>query len=167
MAPVSVGLARTESGAEVWAVNGTLTAKEVELDLRAWTFSGEQVAGERRNATLPPNQATELGGFTVKARGPVVVSARLLDPEGTVIARAALWPEPFKYFKFPDPEIEVKKLPGDQLRLRVKRPAKGVLLSAKHDVTWSDNMLDLMPEDEQIILASGLGGAEAQVKWLA
>src|SRR6185436_2011052 len=146
MAPVSVGLARTANGAEVWAVNSSLTAKEVELNLRAWTFSGEQVAGDRRKVTLLPNQATELDGFNVKAPAEgVVVSARLLDPEGTVIARAALWPEPFKYFKFPDPEIEVKNLEGDQVRLRVKRPAKSVLLSAKHDVTWSDNMLDLMP----------------------
>jgi len=169
MAPVSVGLARSAEGVEVWAVNGTLTAREVELDLRAWTFSGEQVAGReaRRKATLLPNQATELGGFTVKAHGPVVVSARLLDPGGTVLARAALWPEPFKYFKFPDPEIEVKELTGDQLRLRVKRPAKGVLLSTKNDVAWSDNMLDLMPEDEQIVVASGLGGAKAQVRWLS
>jgi hypothetical protein len=47
----------------------------------------------------------------------------------------------------------------DRLRLRVKRPAKGLLLVADPDQRWSDNMLDLLPEDDQIITAPGIGDA--------
>jgi beta-mannosidase len=46
------------------------------------------------------------------------------------------------------------------------RPAKGVLLAAAGDVAWSDNFLDLLPGDEQIVAARGLGDAPLRIRWL-
>lgn len=166
LAPLVVGLARTGIGAEVWAVNASLGPESAELDLRTWTLDGEPMVAERRRVSLLPYQATELGTFHFDANRPLVLSARLLT-QGRVVARATMWPEPFKYFRLPDPAIELTKLGDDRLRLSAARPAKGVLLSAKNEVRWSDNMLDLMPDEVRIILADGLGVADPQVRWLS
>jgi beta-mannosidase len=81
------------------------------------------------------------------------------------VARAALWPEPFKYLRLPDPEIEITRL-GDQVRLRAARPAKGVWLEAGDAVSWNDNFLDLLPGDELTVTAEGLGDDMPAVRWL-
>jgi beta-mannosidase len=165
LAPQALGLARAPGGAEVWAVNGALSPIEGELELRAYTLDGELVAEQRRPVTLAPNQATELGGIELDLRAQLVVGARLLAG-GAVIARAALWPEPFKFLALPDPGVAAERLDGEQVRARAARPAKGVLLAAGDDVSWSDNMLDLLPGDEQVVQAHGLGTGEVSARWL-
>src|SRR5262249_44880237 len=96
LAPLVVGLAPKAGGADIWAVNGRLQALEAQLELNAWTLAGELAASETRPHSLPPNQATELGAFALPAGEPLVLGARLrLGEQG--VARAALWPEPFKY----------------------------------------------------------------------
>jgi beta-mannosidase len=40
------------------------------------------------------------------------------------------------------------------------------VLSAGDGVAWSDNYLDLMPGDEQVIHAGGLGERPVSVRWL-
>src|SRR5258708_15219011 len=96
LAPITVGLASAPDGAATWAVNGTLQSIEVELHLRAWTFDGKQVSDRQQLVTLPPNRATELGGAVFPRNEPTVLAAHLLRDD-VVIARAFLWPEPFKY----------------------------------------------------------------------
>jgi beta-mannosidase len=114
---------------------------------------------------MPPNQATELDRFGLDGQLALVLGARLLR-DGKVVARAALWPEPFKYFNPPDPQIETQRLYGERIALRATRPVKGVLLAAAGDVAWSDNFLDLLPGDEQIVAAHGLGDAPLRIQWL-
>jgi beta-mannosidase len=164
LAPLALGLAHAPGGADIWAVNGRLAPVSGELALNAWTLAGELVTSERRPVSLPPNQATEIGQFIAEAGAPLVFAARLLV-EGQTVARAALWPEPFKYLALPDPGIEL--LPeGDTIRLRTSRPAKGVWLAGGDGLAWSDNLLDLLPGDEQIVSAPGLAPAEIQMEWL-
>jgi beta-mannosidase len=165
LAPLAVGLARVAGGAEVWALNGTLAPVEAELELRAWTLAGEPAAEQRQTVALAPNQATELGVFEFDTGAQFVASARLLV-RGEVVARAASWPEPFKYLALPEPAIEVEHVGDQMLRVRTARPAKGVLLAAGDGVDWSDNLIDLLPGDEQTIAARGLGEREVRVRWL-
>src|SRR5690606_32016636 len=82
LAPVVVGLARLGGGAAVWAVNGTVHPVEAQLRLSAWTLDGERGASDSRHVTLPPNQAIELGRFTVQQDRFPILGARLLV-EGT------------------------------------------------------------------------------------
>ncbi len=168
LASLVVGLAKAESGATVWAVSSLGVRMEAELWLNVWTLEGELVTSAQRPVTLPPHQATELGDFQVdfQANGdvPLVVSARLLVGD-IVVCRAVLWPEPFKYLTLPDPEIELGQ-EQEILQLRAKRPAKGVWISGGEGVTWSDNMVDLLPDDEQIIVARGLGERPVHLRWL-
>jgi beta-mannosidase len=165
LAPLALGLAATNGGTDVWAMSSLTTPTEATLELSAWTLDGQQVQTERRQVTLSPNQTTEPGNFALDSKRQLVVSARLLQND-TVVARAALWPEPFKYLKHPDPMIELTRLDGDTLRLRAARPAKGVWLHTAQPAQWSDNMLDLIPGDEQIITSRGLGDAEVQIRRL-
>jgi beta-mannosidase len=142
--PITVNLWTDGS---VWAVNGTLEPATLTLELRAVTLDGLELTRSERRVTLEPNATTELGTWQPDIHEPVVLAARLLN--GTrVVARAALFPEPFKHHRFGDPGLEVTRLNEHRLRLRVQRPAKGVYIS---DAKLSDNMLDLLPGDDQIL----------------
>jgi beta-mannosidase len=166
LAPLVVGMARSADEVQVWAVNSLNTPVEAHLELSVWTLDGRQIEAERRPVTMSPNQTTECGVLALRANSPLIVGARLMVG-GTVAARRALWPEPFKYFTLPDPAIEMVRLADEQVRLRAARPAKGVLLSAGPDVRWSDNFLDLLPDDEQVITARGLQGHDIHLRWLS
>jgi beta-mannosidase len=166
LAPFAVGLARTSPQAvSAWTVSGLNISGDAELEMRTWTFDGTLVSEERRQITLISNQSVEQGEFVSERNDVWIVAARLFK-DGDVVARTTLWPEPFKYLTLPDPEINIERLDRNTLRLHVKRPAKGVWLSAGDGVIWSDNMLDLTPDDPQIIVAQGLNEENVCVKWL-
>jgi beta-mannosidase len=166
LAPLALGIARGGDGADVWAVNATQAPAAATIELRLWTLDGRLVSRDLIAATLPPNQVLELGQFGFDPGESLVFAGRMIIGE-QVVARAALWPEPFKYYTLPDPVIFLDMMEdGETLRLRSARPAKGVWLSAGDDVTWSDNMIDLMPDDEQEILAAGLGERAVELQWL-
>jgi len=165
LALLALGLAPAAGGAAIWAVNGRTEALEAQLELKSWTLAGELAASETRAVRLPPNQARELGAFALPAGQPLLVLGARLSVAGPVAARAALWPEPFKYLDLKDPGIEIATA-GDQLRLRAARPAKGVWLEAGDGVAWSDNFIDLLPGDEVSVTAVGLTGAAPSVRWL-
>ncbi|MDQ4075514.1 MAG: glycoside hydrolase family 2 protein [Chloroflexota bacterium] len=165
LAPLAVALADVKEGAAVWAVNGTPDSVEAELRLSSWTLDGDSGPTEHRKLLLPPNRATELGTFNVDENASLVLGARLLV-DGNVVSRAALWPQPFKYLTLPDPGLQIER-DGETLRLRVARPAKGVWLSAGDGVSWSDNMLDLLPDDNQIVVAHGLAHRPVHARYLS
>lgn len=101
----------------------------------------------------------------------IVVLARLLDHDNTVLARYSNWPEPFKFIKHPI----VKDLgltvtvgsDGESIALSTQKPIKGLTLDVDgEDVRWSDQAIDLMPDDPQTVRAVGLNGREIKVRFL-
>ena len=95
---------------------------------------------------------------------------------GTCRARR---PEPFKYILFPD----VKDLgltitvgaDGETVTLSSKKPIKGVVLSVssseeagegEEEVQWSDQAIDLVPGDAQVVTAVGLRGRTVTARFL-
>jgi beta-mannosidase len=166
LASFAVGAARASSEqVELWAVNGTLSEAKAELEVGIWTLDGELVSQERCSVTLLPNRSSELGAIAHAKNDYEVVSVRLRQGD-TVIARFVLWPEPFKYLTLPDPSVVVERLDDQHVRVSATKPAKGVWLHAGDGVKWSDNMLDLMPDESQVLAVSGLGERELQVRWL-
>ncbi|KAH9480071.1 Beta-mannosidase B [Psilocybe cubensis] len=175
----------------VWGTNNTLKARPAKLELCFFDLrSPDECLVETRTVVLQPNQTTEL--LEMKCPGPahrkslspgdplgvssanVVASARLLDVEsGEVLARYSDWPEPYRFLQPPDPGllVEVKSVFDDEttLALSVKSPAKCVVLSVDGDVEpvvhWSDNALDLVPDDPQIVFARGLKGRRVKVAY--
>lgn len=165
LAPISLNIGYEREQVAVWAVNGTQQELTGKLELRTWSLQGELTSIENAEVLLKSNRSAELIAFPFENNGSLVLDARFLV-DGKVIARASLWPEPYKYIRLFDPLIVMGLDGPDQVILRVIRPAKGVWLSAGDKVVWSDNMLDLMPDDEQIITAKGLGSEPIQLRWL-
>jgi beta-mannosidase len=161
--PVTLGLWRTGSinetqGCEIWVTNSKEDARAGTLELHAYNFEGKEIANEKRQITIAPNSTAELGTWNIKDA--MVISARL-QGKTSVTARATLWSEPFKYYEIPNPELEVERLNKTQLKLSVRKPAKGIWLNAACD----DNFLDVMPGDDVFVEAQEIP-EELKVQWL-
>lgn len=171
LAQVALGIAAADGHAEVWLANGTLHAIDAELDLQVWALTGEKLSQQQIRVQAGANRSTELGRFNFKAarEAGAVVSARLLQGE-TVLARAVLWPDPPKRFHVPDPGLSITIESSDAakttLRISAARPARAVVLAAGDDVKWSDNMLDIIPGDDQHVSVTGLKGDSLNMRWL-
>jgi beta-mannosidase len=147
-----------------------------------WSYS------ETRDVELPPNQSTDLvvgmkcqgppqgGSLDDGKNGPpiwtssysVVVSARLLSENGEVLARFSDWPQPFRHVEIPDPQLRITE-DGEEIKVEVTKPVKGLWLSVPdegEEVSWSDNALDVVPEDNQVVVARGLKGRSVWAAWL-
>lgn len=167
LAELALGLARNGDKVDLWAMNGKPEAVTADLDVRVWSFDGESLQHEQWPVQLAANRSTELRSMPYQLyleRG-AVISARLII-DGEVAARSTLWPEPPKYYTLPDPGLQVQRLAADTVRISVERPARALALSAGDAVSWSDNMLDLLPGDDQIVRAVGLNGDQFKVRWL-
>lgn len=102
---------------------------------------------------------------------PTVVQALLWDAAtGVLVARETDWPQPFKHYTFPDRGLEVavewiddETKEDARIRVCAKKPVKGLVFGELDGVVLSDNCIDVVPGDEQVVLASGLKGR--QVQW--
>ncbi|KAJ7342620.1 glycoside hydrolase [Mycena albidolilacea] len=177
---------------EIWGTNASLAARSATLELHYVDLKSTWTHTETHAVTLHPNQATEL--LSIPCPGPprdaaapsptadeqfttthtVVAGARLLDAEsGAVLARFADWPQPFRFvepvlLRDPKLRVEVDGATG-KVTVSAERPVKGLWLSALGDgadVKWSDNALDVMPGDPQVVVAQGLNGRGVGVAFL-
>lgn len=161
---------------QLWGCNSTLQAKKAQVELISFNLDDDERYKRTFDVTLAPNSSTEIwkgdvpsqvirksDGETPKA---IVVQARLLDSDGTVLARYSNWPEPWKYLLFPEPGLEIK-VDGDEVRLTCSKPIKGVVLDVEGDeADWSDNGVDLFPGDEQVVMAKGLKGRKPIARYI-
>ncbi|ORY21893.1 glycoside hydrolase [Naematelia encephala] len=134
-----------------------------------------------QQVTLGANRSTELWSGECPAppleqahdktapSGTVVVHVVLIDQDGQVIARQSNWPEPYKFLDLPDPALKVQ-VKGDQVHVSAQRPVKCVWLDVQGDddadIVWSDNALDVMPGDTQVVKVDGLNGRKVTVAYL-
>jgi len=160
---------------------------------------------EEQDVTLGENRATELWSGAVPGQAvrtklsdvprTIIISARLLDSDSTVLARYANWcvmissllklcvclvtyafrPEPFKFIDFPSPEkvalsVTVDDASADpaQVTLKSSLPIKGVVLDVEgsEDAKWSDQAIDLVPGDAQVVSVWGLKGRKVAARYL-
>jgi beta-mannosidase len=133
-------------------------------------------------AQLPRSTGAE---GAVAAGSTTVIVARLLDAETQdVIARTADWPQPFAAVAFPaDPGVRVSLISngdGDEVHVTATRPVKALVLGVQDDdekapwswddgqwearmVKWSDNALDIVPGEEQVVRVEGRHGRSVTV----
>jgi len=178
-----------ETMLEIWGTNKTLVAKKVTLDVTTLDLHSEWTDHWDKPVELAPNSATELWkgalpGQPTRTKASevprtLIVSARLLDEDGQVLARYANWPEPFKFITFP-PVSEVglqlsTNASGDAVTLSCKKPIKGIILDVDASQTsdgygeapkWGDQAIDLVPGDPQTVFVQGLGGRPLQARYL-
>ena len=166
LAPLVVGIARQgPENAALWAVNSTNASAEIEIVVRRWTLDGVLIDERKHYATLPSNQAAELGNVSFRDEEKEILGVHLLH-QGEIVSRTTLWSEPFKYLSLPDPQITIRRVSPTMLEVCTQRPAKGVWLEAGDNVRWSDNMLDLLPNDSYRIVVSHLNEADIQIRSL-
>ncbi|EKM59838.1 glycoside hydrolase family 2 protein [Phanerochaete carnosa HHB-10118-sp] len=170
-----------ESRLEIWGTNSTLAEKKVTLDVASFDLHSAWTDRWTQDVVLAPNAATELWAGTVPgqptrtklsdAPRTIVVSARLLDEAGAVLARYTNWPEPFKFIHYPavqDLGLEVSVgADGESVQLSTQRPIKGIVLDVEgEEVQWGDQAIDLVPGDPQVISAVGLKGRTVKARFL-
>ncbi|KAG6861004.1 hypothetical protein C0995_005024 [Termitomyces sp. Mi166 len=170
-----------ETKIEIWGTNSTLAKKKAKLEVITFDLHSNWREITSMDVVLAPNASTELfkgnlPGQPVRTKASevprvLIVSARLIDPNGEVLGRYSNWPEPFKFIKFP----EVKELglkvtvgaDGESVVLSTNKPVKGIVLDVEgDDVKWNDQAIDLVPGDPQTIKGVGLNGREIKLRYL-
>ncbi|BGP37999.1 hypothetical protein JCM10449v2_001926 [Rhodotorula kratochvilovae] len=157
---------------DLWASNAHLSPQCVNLELDAFELkSGKRVHHERRAIELGENRSTELKTLETPVawsdvKNAVVVAVRLRNREsGKVLARVSVYPEPYKYLTFAslkNVNLRVKlrrpqpSSSSGEIRISADRPIKGLVLHLSTDAKLSDNFLDLVPGDEQVVRVEGL-----------
>lgn len=178
MAPLTVGVSRAvvetardnevthvhihkETRIQVWGSNFTVSDETLDLVLQGFDLTtGKCLWQEKKEVTLMENRSTEVYDEVLSAAaGQTIVSARLLE-RGKVIARFSDWPQPFRHYNIPKPEIKLI-VKGDEVRVSAPVPVKGLVININDDdVKFEDNVIDLVPGDEQVIVAKGLNGRD-------
>jgi len=166
---------------EIWGTNSTLSEKKAILEVSSFDLESDWRDRWSKQVRLTANSSTEvfkghLPGQPTRTKASevprvIVVLARLLDDDGIVLARCSNWPEPFKFVKFPAVKDLGLKVTvgsdGESITLAVQKPIKGLVLDVEgDDVKWSDQAIDLMPDDPQMVRAIGLNGREVKVRFL-
>ncbi|KAI0772055.1 glycoside hydrolase family 2 protein [Trametes elegans] len=177
--PLSAAFLTIESVLAVWGTNAALEPRRATLEITAFDLHSDWRERSVRAVVLAPNAATELweGALpgkpvrTKRSEVPrdIVVSVRLLDADGSVLARHSNWPEPYKYIKFPaDAALQIAVgADGERVTLSTNRPLKGVVLDVDGaDAHWSDQAIDLVPDDPQVVTVKGLAGRTIHARYL-
>ena len=149
LAPLACALRRDAAGLSAWVMNGGTEALTLRAQWRLWALDGRLVHHEDSTLKVAANGSSEVAvpAAVAAMRDPLGVAS--LSVEGLSLgqtparALATAWPEPFRWYRFPDPRIEWHA-EGASLLLTAALPAKGVWLSAP-GVRFADNFVDLMP----------------------
>jgi beta-mannosidase len=166
---------------EIWGTNSTLSEKKVMLEVTSFDLESDWRERWSKEVALSPNSSTEIykGSLpgqptrTSESELPkvIIVSARLLNECGAVLARYSNWPEPFKFIKFPPvKDIGLKVTVGSDrgsVTLSAQKPVKGLILDVDGDYAkWNDQAIDLVPDDPQTVEVIGLNGRDVKVRFL-
>jgi beta-mannosidase len=155
---------------DIWAVNMTLIAAKVRVEVRLYDIQSGAVLEEKFMglSTLQPNQTTELAAdWSVQQT--TSIQAKLLDTEGNLLARMSDWPQPLKHVLLPlSYDVALTVLDG-KVEIRTNAPVKGVELYMEdeaRDVQWSDNGVDVFPGDVYVVEARNLvKGDDVRVRY--
>lgn len=189
LGPFAVGVQRQHHD---WSVAHARPPKTSKYALWIASSSPKEIRGRIELRFISVNTGLDLQGpvvydeIVIKANGttdiitdgvidhiaepePHVLSARLwVDNE--IVARDVDWPQPFKYLDLSNRgvELQAQRETSGQARVIIKtrKPAKCLVFEEQDDVTFSDNAMDLVPGDEQVIIVSGLGDKHLKYRCL-
>lgn len=188
LAPVTIGLKRTVHSTpadkytrahvktthqvEMWASNLSLQRRTVGVQVKAWNVvTGKETYSKKLHESfvLEPNRSVEITDFKVPVEraevdeeSQVVVAAYLIE-SGEQVARYVNWPEPLKYAHLQKPKKLEIRMSDDAERVGISAevPVKGVALECENDaVVFSDNCVDIVPDERVWINVKGLGKGE-------
>lgn len=123
-----------------------------------------------KNICLRMNGATEVCNGIVdnEKEEPYVLAARL-SVDGEVVARDCDWPQPLKYLDFSERGAQrvdvLEDRENERIVFRARQPTKGLVLEEIDGLWLSDNALDVVPGDEQVVFAKGLHKITSKLNW--
>lgn len=141
----------------------TLNNFDAKIEVRLFDIMTGALVEEKHLplCSLAANRTTELAADLAVLQT-TAIQARMLTPDGVVIARASDWPQPLKYVMLPcasDMGITLTVMDG-LVEIRSERPVKSLQLylpdESRNDVIWEDNGVDVFPGDVYVIKALGL-----------
>lgn len=94
-----------------------------------------------------------------------VLAARLWV-DNQVVARDVDWPQPFKYLDLLSNRGLDMEREGQILRITTQKPVKCLVFEERDGVSVSDNAMDIVPGDEQIVTVTSLGEHTLKYKYL-
>ncbi|KAH8696013.1 glycoside hydrolase superfamily [Talaromyces proteolyticus] len=156
------------SSYKVWVANSKTVDVISDVELRFISIESGQDIKEpliRKNCSITANGTTDiLDGIISNAEEPPHVLAARLIQNGTVTSRDVDWPQPFKYFSFKDRAVQIEAR-NDSFLVSASKPTKCLVIEEQDDITLSDNGIDLVPGETQIIRATGSGKLAANPRY--
>ncbi|EXJ93241.1 beta-mannosidase [Capronia epimyces CBS 606.96] len=170
LAPIAVGVQRQHHDWSVcharpaitlqwklWIVSTKLTPVEASVELRFISVeTGKDIKpAVKKDCTIVPNGTTNVVEGVVHNREeePHILAARVFV-NGTCIARDTDWPQPLKYLTFGDRRLKVTQN-ENEIQISTEKPVKALVFEEADGVKLSDNCLDLVPGDDQVIKVEG------------
>ncbi|KUJ24643.1 beta-mannosidase precursor [Mollisia scopiformis] len=140
----------------VWIVSNKTKKFIADVKLRFISVdTGKEVRNTiiRKGVTTLENGTTEVlsGVIDTRSGEPLVLAARI-SIDGVCLSRDTDWPQPFKYLSSNDRGVIITTI--------------GLVFEERDGVLLSDNALDIVPGDEQIVEAKGLQTASKSLSWL-
>jgi beta-mannosidase len=154
---------------QAWGSNFTTKAESYKMHIQKLDLASGNVLWDRvYDVTLPENRSTEVFDEPleeIEAQN-VIVSVRLLR-DAKVVSRFVDWPQPIKYLDLPRPDIKME-VKGDDIVVSAPLPVKALVFEVDDDaVVFDENVIDLIPGDEQTVHAKGLNGRKPGLIHLA
>lgn len=167
LSPIAVGVQREHhdwsvcharpkksSSYELWISSSLQDETHVDVELRYLSIeTGKEVKPtvEKANVTVAKNGVTNvLAGVIDNVTEETHVLAARVFQSGVCIARDVDWPQPLKYLSFADRGVKVETQPGKFI-VSAEKPTKGLVLEEIDGCVLSDNCLDVMPGDPQVV----------------
>lgn len=142
---------------DFWGVNSSLQRVEGELSIDLYdATSGDRLATPYcEKVILEANATTEVASGLYIPHEKCIAYARLVDPNGQLIASGSDWPQPLKYLELPCKEVKVE-VNRDTITLTSAVPVKAVEIILERDLFLDDNGFDLFPGDTKVVNVRGL-----------
>lgn len=157
------------SAYRVWVANKLTSETTVDVELR---FVSIETGKDLRPAVVKKDVAVAANGTTAVLTGeidnvadePHVLAVRMVRG-GVCVSRDVDWPQPFKYLSFAGRGVKVESRPG-QYVVSAERPTKGLVFDEADGRVLSDNCLDVIPGDDQVVGFSGGGPESPKYRYL-
>ncbi|KAI1072862.1 hypothetical protein LB507_011455 [Fusarium sp. FIESC RH6] len=145
---------KKSSNYELWISSSLQHETLVDVELRFLSIAtGKEVKPtvKKDNVAIVKNGVTNvLSGVIDNVREEVHVLAARVFQSGECISRDVDWPQPFKYLSFENRGVKVEAQTG-KFMISSEKPTKGLVLEEIDDCVLSDNCLDVMPDDLQVV----------------
>ncbi|SPJ78226.1 related to beta-mannosidase [Fusarium torulosum] len=142
------------SSYKVWISSSLQDNVSVDLELRFISINtGKEVkpAVTRNDIIVTSNGTTDVlaGEVDNIAEEDHVLAARIFQ-NSVCVSRDVDWPQPLKYLCFENRRVKVETFSGG-ISITSERPTKGLVIEESDEYSLSDNCLDIMPGDCQVV----------------